>query len=117
MISLYFCHLTVLTVPHWLQLLAGEKKYGGPGGPKLGRERRRKKGRKTLKSHLTHACPQRLQMKTHTPRCDVSPEWAGPARDFSARPGPESPDRGRPGRAAFLVVITWESEEGFPFFL
>ena len=113
MISLYFSHLTVLIVPHWLQLLAGEKSTVAQNWV----EGRRKNGGKTLKSHLTHACPQRLQMKTHTPRCDVSPEWAGPARDFSARPGPESPDPGRPGRAAFLVVITWESEEGFPFFL
>ena len=55
----------------------------------------------------------------------VKPEWAGPAaalraglRHFGpARRGPESPDAGRPGRAAFLVVIAWESEEGFPFFL
>ena len=33
------------------------------------------------------------------------------------RPGPESPNPGRPGREAFLVVITWESEEKLPFFL
>ena len=35
------------------------------------------------------------------------------AQSGPARPGPESPDPGRPGRAAFLVVFTWESEEVF----
>ena len=33
------------------------------------------------------------------------------------RPDPESPDLGCPDRAAFFVVTTWESEEGFPSFL
>ena len=42
---------------------------------------------------------------------------AGPGRTDTFRPGLESPDPGRPGRAAFLVVITWESEENIPFFL
>ena len=32
-------------------------------------------------------------------------------------PGSESPDPGCPGRAAFLVVIAWESEEKLEFFL
>ena len=34
-----------------------------------------------------------------------------------SQPGPESPDPGRPGWAAFSVVFTWESEEKIPFFL
>ena len=41
-------------------------------------------------------------------------EWAGPGRAETFRPGPESPD---PGRTAFLVVITWESEEKLKFLL
>ena len=43
----------------------------------------------------------------------LTSEWAGPAGPGFA----ESPDPGRPGRAAFLVVFTWESEEKIPFFL
>ena len=41
-------------------------------------------------------------------------EWAGPGRDFLARPGKPGSVRSGPGR---MVVITWESEEGFTFFL
>ena len=44
-------------------------------------------------------------------------EWAGPAGTKTFRPGPESPAPVRPGRAAFLVVFTWESEEKIAFFL